>query len=269
MTKLRYVHPQNLFPTNRTVFSILDLTNGTASVAAYYKKLVATGPIAYWRQNDKAAAAPPYPPAHDEIDSPAQDGAYTGVTLERPGIGDGYTCALFDGINDYTDIYSATFAAALNGAEGSLAIWLKAYNAGVWTDGLLRVFVLLRVDANNYIRLNKSVGNNQCDGIYRAGGVTKQRAIPTGGTLDYLLLLLTWSVSAGPTGEVRAYLNGAQVGAALTNLGAWAGALDVDRTLIGANDKTPLLVAYGDLGHCLVWDRPLTPAEAVDIWEIP
>lgn len=38
------------------------------------------------------------------------DGAYTGVTLAQPGIGDGRYSAFFDGVNDFNNIYSAGLA---------------------------------------------------------------------------------------------------------------------------------------------------------------
>ena len=48
------------------------------------------------------------------------DGAYTGVTLGQDGIGDGNTCPLFDGANDFLDFYSAGFSSAFNGDQDPL-----------------------------------------------------------------------------------------------------------------------------------------------------
>ncbi|MFV1969356.1 MAG: hypothetical protein ACC628_28375, partial [Pirellulaceae bacterium] len=52
----------------------------------------------------------------DDLSPQGNDGAYTGVTLGQPGIGDGRTCPLFDGANDYNNIYSAALNTDFDGA---------------------------------------------------------------------------------------------------------------------------------------------------------
>ena len=99
----------------------------------YYQKVLSYDPIAYWMMDEKQGAV-----SYDMVtarNTGARNGAYTGVTLGQPGIGDGNTSPLFDGANDFTNIYSASFNAAFNGAEGTLGIWMRVFNVAVWTDG--------------------------------------------------------------------------------------------------------------------------------------
>ena len=94
----------------------------------YSDKVLGYSPIAYWPLWEASGATA------EDISGNGFDGAYTGVTLGQEGIGDGNTCPLFDGANDYVDIYSAGFAGALMRLRVPLTGWMKVFNAGVWTD---------------------------------------------------------------------------------------------------------------------------------------
>src|SRR3972149_4677456 len=58
------------------------------------------------------------------------DGAYTGVTLGQTGIGDGNTCPLFDGANDYGNLYTAGLAGGVSGAAGGTGLGGEMNTAG-------------------------------------------------------------------------------------------------------------------------------------------
>ena len=135
------------------------------------------------------------------------NGAYTGVTLGQPGIGDGRTSPFFDGANDYNDIYSVAFNADFNPAEGSLQIWRMPFNVGVWTDAVIRYFIHLWADANNEIRILKAGAANTVFMDYRAGGVLNTVALGAEADTNYLSYGLTWSVGLN---EIRGYKAGAQ-----------------------------------------------------------
>lgn len=225
----------------------------------YYKKVLGYGPIAYWPMWEPAGAV-----AGCLVD-PAQNGAYTGVTLGQLGIGDGKTCPYFDGANDYNNIYSVPFAGAFNGAEGTAIIWAQVLNAAVWTDASFRNVINILADFNNYIDIIKFAVNNWLTYRYIAGGVAEQIDYVTPAPTTFFSAGITWSASAPPTGEMRAYFNGIQVGATQVGLGVWAGAPAVGTTLIGAGNLVPGQVWNGYLAHGAVWDRPLTPVEMADL----
>lgn len=227
----------------------------------YANRVAATNPIAYWVQGEAAGLT-----AVDQILSPQQDGTYTGVTLGQPGIGDGNTCPLYDGANDYTDIHTATFQGRFNGAEGSMMVWARMSGAGVWVDGLNHYAMHLYADAANYVRIVKDAANNRLRWYYGAGGVAESVTLNGVNTLDWMQLGITWSASAD---EVRAFYNGVQTGLTQTVLGVWAGNLVAGYTLVGAYRVLPLTFVWnGYLAHAAVWDTAIAPAEFADLYTI-
>jgi len=229
----------------------------------YHERVLATDPIAYWPLDEKQGTV-----AYDWVSGRsvgAQNGAHTGVTLYQPGIGDGRTSPLYDGVNDYTNIHSAAFVAAFNGAEGTAAIWARVNAAGVWTDGQTRMAFYIAVDGNNRVTVGKSALNNTIFWTYTAGGVNLAPTNASTST-DWMHMAVKWSKRAGESGEMRGYLNGAQPGATQINLGVWAGALNNTTTVIGAQSTVPALIWLGWLGHCAVWDRALSAATIADLY---
>lgn len=230
----------------------------------YYQKVLALDPVAYWMLDEKSGTV-----AYDLVSgrvAGAQNGAYTGVTLGQPGIGDGRTGPFYDGTNDYTNAYSAALAAAFNGAEGTVMIWSRVANAGAWTDGNERRHLTLLADGNNYILVRKAVANNTLQWFYNAGAVFKGFTVGGYATTDFFQTAITWSATAD---EVSVYYNGALAAATLNGLGVWAGALNAIFTVIGAADLVPTSSWNGGLAHCAVWDRPLPLAEIAALYVVP
>ena len=206
--------------------------------------------IGFWPQDELAGAI-----SYDA--SPEQNnGAYTGVTLGQPGIGDGRTVPFFDGATSFNNIYSAGLNADFDGTEGTLLIWGRVTNAGVWTDGISRRLLTIEVDANNYIIIDKG-GANSIRGIYRAGGTTETATQAGITTLDYFSFAMSWSVIAD---EVRYYYNGAWFETD-TVLGAWVGPILANRAIIGAANIAPAFPWDGWLGPALLNTAVLTDAQ--------
>lgn len=235
----------------------------------YYRKVLYYRPIAYWPLWETSGMV-----ARCLVNT-AQNGTYTGVTLGQAGIGDGNTCPLFDGANDYCDIYTAAFKDAfalyndptglLDESEGTVMVWAKVANAGVWTDGADRFLLQLAVDANNRLLCAKTITNNRLFLKYAAGGAFEDQAINGMTTIEWMCLGMTWSKSAGANGEVKHFLNGVQQGATDTALGVWVGNLAAAATTIGASSTGPAEPWHGWLAHCAVWDTPLTPTQIADL----
>ena len=100
----------------------------------------------------------------DMIDAvAAHNGTYTGVTLGQPGIGDGLTCPLFDGANDYAIANHADF-------EG-----LTAFTFGGWfrpdsfpaTNPYLISLPAQSGWSGDYIRFSASIYLNNLAGVAR------------------------------------------------------------------------------------------------------
>ncbi len=240
------------------VWPVDDAGNYDASFlvteSAYVTKVKALGPIAYWVLGEAAGAV-----AVDEINSPAQDGTYTGVTLGQPGIGDGNTAPLFDGVNDFVDIYSAAFDGVFDGTLTTIACWMKVSGAGVWTDTIIRSFFNIGVNTTtNYNRIRRRAGNNEFEMIREGSNVQSRRTKAGFSPLDYFHVAITIDEVAD---EAILYVDGLQEGAIVNGLGAYAGALGVTFTVIGAENQIPASPWSGFIAHLPVWDRILTPAE--------
>jgi hypothetical protein len=214
--------------------------------------------IGYWPLNELSGAV-----ANDQSGN-ERDGSYTGVTLAQTGIGDGNTCPLFDGANDYVDVGSASFISAFSGVAGTILAWIKVSDAGVWTDSNQRTVIYWMASTANRVKIERSTANNTMSVIYRANSATKQINISTSST-DWIHIGLTWDKNAGATGEVKVYYNGSQYGSTLENLGVFVGSLDIDRILVGASIKTPNAVWDGYIAHVAAWTKALTAAQILNL----
>ena len=216
----------------------------------YYRKVLRTRPIAYWPLGESAGAV-----AYD-LAGAQRNGAHTGVDLGQRGIGDHRTAPWYDGVGDYTNVYSAALAAAFNGAEGSLMVWVRVNAAAVWTDGTIRRLIILRADDNNLVYIGRTATDNQLDFRVRAGG-SDNRVTPAATSVVWRHYMITWSRTAD---SVAFYADGVSFyGAA--GIGVWAGALAGTTCVIGAINTVPANVFHGWLAHGAVWPRALAPAE--------
>lgn len=227
----------------------------SGGIGAYYTKVLALSPIAYWPLGDKIGSVA------EDISGNGFDGAYISVTLGQSGIGDGRTCPLFNGSGSFVNIYSTGFRDAFDGDEGTSIIWAKLFNAGAWGGGAKRV-ITLEADGTNRVTIRKSSSANQLDLFQVAGGSAKVISKTSISELGWMALGITWSKTGD---KVIAYYNGTQEGSTLTGLGSWVGTLVSTKTIIGAGITTPTLLWYGYLAHCAIWDTPLAPAALADL----
>lgn len=218
----------------------------------YYQKVLALNPIAYWMQDEKSGAV-----AYDMVaENEAQNGAYTGVTLAQPGIGDGRTSPLYDGANDFLNVQTATLAGRFSGVEGSIALWGRVANVGVWSDATARQLFYFQANVGSYIAAARAAAaNNAIDVAHSGGGTFDSYRMTVGPTIDWFHICMTWDQ---PGDLIVYYLNGTQVSTDV-GIGVWAGALSI--ALIGAQNLAPTAVWSGYLAHYAVWDRELASGE--------
>jgi hypothetical protein len=226
------------------------------SGGGYKKKVLGTGPFAYWPLNEFSGTT-------------AYNYGIAGLTLNGlykrdvsvMGIGAGAKpseSAPYFGGADGVNIYTAGLNAAFDPALGSMMIWGKIA-AAEWADGTNRFLMNIGVDAvNNFVSILKAIAVNSISYWYKAGGTLESQT--TGGltTEGWQCFVMTWSVAAD---AVIYYLNGATTGAADNTLGAWAGALAANLCNIGAQTSTPGTPFVGYLAHTAIWDRVLSPVE--------
>lgn len=196
-----------------------------------------------------------------QLDIPANstafNGTYSGVTLNQPGPA-GTRAGLWDGTNDYGDVYSPEINSFFNPNAGTLLAFAKVSGAGVWTDSAYRAVFRFQANANNIISPFKRNANNTLTWSYKAGGTDK--SILTGGHSDtgWMFLALTWDSIAD---QFKGFKNGLQEGSTQTGLGTWAGNTLSTQTLIGAETQTPTTVWDGSIAHVLLLRDVITPAE--------
>jgi hypothetical protein len=193
----------------------------------------------------------------------SNDGTYSasGVSYAQTGIGDGRTSVLLDGSAGNINMLTAV-SGGFNGAEGTACFWFKV-EAGSWTDGAVRYLLIFRVSASHFVQILKSSVNGRLEYAYMAGGTQKQYRREGSNETAWCSCAITWSKS---NDRVICYFNGAQVGATLTALGTWSGALVA--AIYGAN--VGLSNYWTDnLAHMILLDREATAAEIAAAHVIP
>ncbi len=166
-----------------------------------------------------------------------------------------------DGATSFSDIHSAEINSKFNPAAGFLNIWGKVRAASVWTDGVQRFIIGLRVNGSNFAQLTKNGANNELFYSYNAAGNRKDEVIATS-TLDYFLATMTWDTDAD---QVKYYLNGI-LKATDTNLGTWVGNQANNSTVIGAITTSPNNVWDGSRTRFMLGYEAITPAQVLSIY---
>lgn len=226
----------------------------------YFRKGLSYRPIAYWPMWEASGSV-----AYD-ISGNGNHGAYTGVTLGQTGIGDGRTCPLFDGANDYNDIYSTGFRDLLDPEEGTALIWVKVANAAVWEDDTARrpLEFFYWDGAANEIYLSRTATDDQIQAAYFVNPNWDSATYAPLSLTSWMCWCVTWTQTGG-TG-VTLFVNGSQVAQDAT-IPAWPGAavLSSAGTCIGAGSTTPTAPWNGWLAHGMVFDSVLEDHKILDL----
>lgn len=195
----------------------------------------------------------------------ARDGEYVGVTLGEAGIGDGGSSPLFDGANDYVDVYSPSLAGVYDQSELSAMIWFQVSGIGVWSDSTYRKVFRYYVSNDNTLKLERDAADNRLAIKVEHGTTSKYLSWDIGPSLDWLCFMVTISES---NDRIRIYGQGSLLEAETTGLGTWAGPLASAYSLIGANSKTPSQVWDGKIAFPWIWTTELTDAEVLEAYTI-
>lgn len=194
-------------------------------------------------------------------------GTHVGVTLGQPGVpGMGYTCPLYDGALDYTDLQSVGLASAFDGKEGALIAWSKVKDAAVWTDDSYDRIVSFYADANNFISIVKWNTDNLVNFYYKAGGTQVSVAKAAVSDTGWICWGVTWSkIANGGLGEFKSYFRGLQHGA--TNvMDTFVGALA--QTLLGSWTAPPNQPWNGFGGPALIYSKVKSPDQMAYLSEV-
>lgn len=227
--------------------------------------------VAYWLLDDPAGSTTARDWINRDADGKCRVGTHQGgVTPGVTGIGDGLTATSYNGAG-VTFVYQAVWAARFNagvGAAGTMIHWAQVSSAAVWTDLQSRRPFVLYVNAGNRIFWNRGAANNQITFNYVAGGVASSPFVNGISYTTPMLLVATWDRAAGASGEVKAYINGAQIGSTMTGLGTWAGNLDVTVQTIGASNGSYGQPWSGTISHVILVDYALTPTQVAALYPL-
>jgi hypothetical protein len=231
-----------------------SLTGGIGS-SLYWQKVAGMEPVAYWQLGDTGGTV-----AQCLVNA-AQNGSYTGVTLDNARGPDLSPVGLWDGINDFCDIYSTALNSAWDGDELTVALWVKVYDVAFWTNDWYK-FIFLYADNNNFVSISTSANDGRAYIERKAGGAGKATEVDMSSSLAWFHAGITASVIAD---EQKAYIDGVQQGATLNGLGNWAGNLSATATVLGADNTSASKPYNGWLAHAVVFDRVLTGPQILDL----
>lgn len=163
---------------------------------------------------------------------------------------------------DLVNIYSTDLNSVFSPSEGSLVAWAKVSGSSVWTDGVGRYVASLQADANNYVAIAKNGSNNKLSFYYNANG-TLSRVDPSSSSTDWIQVVLTWSKSSN---EVKAYVNGAQVGTTQTGLGTWVGNFTSTVVSIGSSGTSGSQTWSGLINDVRIYNTPLSGTQILALY---
>jgi len=230
--------------------SVLSYTSKAAALAG-------ASLLAYWPCGESSGTA------MLDASGSGRNGTYTGVVLGQPGIGDGRTCPLYDGINDFADAYSASLGGVFSGDEGTLCGFFKT---SAWADATNRYMAHIG-GATNRLYILKVSTTNQIQFAWL--GSTTEQVLLTISATGWGHVALTWSKAAD---QVKAYAAilpaaSAQVGATQTGLGTWSSVLTAAQTQIGGRASGNLFSGY--LAHWMLCNQALSAATIAQLAVVP
>lgn len=222
---------------------------------SYTQRVQALAPLVYWPLNEVAGTSG----ANSVIDysGNARTGTTANVTFGAAGIGDGNTAATFNGTSAEIAIVSQ-LQPAYAGRVGSFAAWCQVSGAAVWTDSTNREVIRLLVDGSNYIIIRRATTNNSLEFLYNAGGTTKT-VVATLSSTAWFHVALTFNKTGD---ELKAYINGAQVGTTQTGLGTFTTS-NYAGQFIGSGASGEFW--KGNLAHAALFAAVLTDAQIASL----
>lgn len=167
----------------------------------------------------------------------SNDGTNSGMVIDTDArFDDGF---LADTATDTVDI--SAISGEFDGDEGTIELWFQVTDIADLAAGT-NWMIDLKVDASNFVRIGISSGSILFE--YMAGGTSKTVSLthPRQDT-KFHQYAISWSSSAD---EVKAYLDGEQVGSTQTSLGTWSGTLAAGTTKLGDSAATATLLGVYD-----------------------
>lgn len=162
-----------------------------ARAGTYADKILALNPIAYWKLDETSGTT-----AYDSSGN-HYDGTYYGVTLDQidgPGSTMG-RAGLWDGINDYVNVFSAPLASAIDTDHYTVVLWFRAASADMWGTGYHLLFDMVRSANNHYSNIANFNDANHLS-VRRYAGTIQSEGFSENRVGEWIFAAITVDVSA-------------------------------------------------------------------------
>ena len=155
---------------------------------------------------------------------------------------------LFNGSTQYGVLDAA--AGDIDTDNGTYSIWIKFNGASSNNDNFIGASV--GVGTNNQIKMFYLTATEVFRFLYKAGGTGKYVDISTDAetTQNWTHLAMTWDTDAD---ELKAYVNGSQVGSTVGSLGTWSGTIDT--ITVGKNPIADNTYFIGYIDEISIFDE--------------
>lgn len=231
--------------------SLLGITPSASIAQCTYQNKVlgieTANLIAYWPMTEVAGIVAV------DVTGNGRDGVYNGPTLSAAtGPGGLGALPLFDGVNDYVELYSSSLSGAWNDDEFTVVAWFKAYNSTVWSSGSYKFVHNFRVsgtDAAMAIVTRDASANTL--GFYYPSGTPK---IFTFSSIDWTFTAITRSASANLQ---KSYIGTTEI----DSQSAAAVSLTLAKAQAGKYTSASNLYWHGYIGHIAVWTKALNATQ--------
>jgi hypothetical protein len=122
-----------------------------------------------------------------------------------------------DGVDDHATANGA--GNDMNGNVGTISIWVKLDSTSINA-----VPIKASVNSNNQVGFTYLNSSSKLRYVYKAGGTTKKvdHSVSIENDGNWHHIAITWDASAD---ELKAYLDGSQVGSTVGSLGSWSGTI--------------------------------------------
>jgi len=201
------------------------------------------------------------------------DGTYNGCTLGDATNPNGEPAPLFDGVNDYISFTGANLTyisdrwkAGNTGEDGSLYYLAKAVS-GMWTNGIKNTVIASNPSGSTQFGdLAPHDVNNTLQVSHRGSDwITENFNRTMTGVTSWFHAGADWLWSST---TLRAFLDGAQLGADQTALHQWPNTAGISEMNIGARTNGPTMIWDGWISHILITSRRLTSSELTELFSI-
>jgi hypothetical protein len=232
-------------PLSRQIPIFFSRQSG-ASYAATVLGIEPASLVGYWPMYETTGTTV----ANLSAEGSARNGTYTGVTLDSvdgPAASMG-RAGLWDGVNDFASLQTASLSAAFTFTSGTLSIWAQraSFTAAAWLAYIVG-------SGSNAIQLYHPVTGTMRFRL-TAGGVTVERDFTTFSGTTWQHWVITWTPGV-PLGLFR---NAGAAGSPSSNAGTWNAA---STSIVNIGAQNAASYYNGSLMHAALWNKVLSAAQ--------